>query len=151
MIQRREIFLLNGTRTNWEIGRHRSVWGFPLHGRRFADALAELQRAGFAAGAEVVGVVGPLARLRAVVGSDRGVFWDETEVWPSDKQKDIYPVRIALTRIEDINAPWFAGDGWRDILEDRYFTERCLYVLRQGAERDPSVNAEVLFGRGEAK
>jgi len=149
---RRDIFLVGGTRTNWEIGRHKSIWGFPLHGRPFREALAALQQAGFAAGAEIIGIVGPFARLRAVVGSDRGVFWDETPVWPSDKHNDIYPVRIALTRIEDINQRWYsADDGWRDVLEERYFTERTLYVLRQGAERDPSVNATVLFGTGESK
>jgi hypothetical protein len=128
------------------------MWGFPLHGRPFREALAALQQAGFAAGAEIIGIVGPFARLRAVVGSDRGVFWDETPVWPPDKNDDIYPVRIALTRIQDVNARWFLPeDGWRDVLEERYFTERTLYVLRQGAERDPSVNATVLFGTDQLK
>lgn len=146
---RRTIFFLNGTRPNMEIGKHRSVWGFPLHGRKWTDALAELQQAGFAAGAEVLGIVGPFACLRAVVGSARGVYWDDTAVWPPNRRNDVYPVRIELTRIQEINRPWYLhsqGEEFRAVLEDRYFTERSLYVLRPGTESHPKVDWQVVLG-----
>jgi len=146
---RRTVFFLNGTRSNIEIGRHRCVWGFPLHGRKWTDALAELQQAGFAAGAEVLGIVGPCACFRAVVGSARGVYWDETAIWPPDRRNDIYPVRIELTRIQEINRPWYhqsQSEEFRAVLEDRYFTEKTLYVLRPGTENDPKIDWQVLLG-----
>lgn len=76
---------------------------------------------------------------------------DDTPVWPADRHNDMYPVRIELTRIQDINQAWYRGDGWRDALEDRYFTERSLYVLRQSLEDQASIHWQVLFGTIEAK
>lgn len=151
MVQtRREIFFLNGTREHWKIGKARAVWGLPLHGRKWTDVLAELQEAGFAAGAEALGIAGPHACLRAVVGSDRGVYKDDTTApFGMDSRDDVYPVRIELTKIQEINQPWYLqsqGDAWRTVLEERYFTERCLYVLRRGVEDDRHIDWQVVFG-----
>jgi hypothetical protein len=146
----RAIFLLNGTRENWKIGKERSIWGLPLHRRKWNDVLAELQEVGFAAGAEILAIAGPFALLRAVIGSDRGVFFDDQSApWGMDQRDDIYPVRIELTKIQEIGKHWYLqthGKAWQGILIDRFFGEHSLYVLRSGVENDPNVDREVMFG-----
>lgn len=62
---------------------------------------------------------------------------------------NIYPVRIELTRIQEINQPWYLnteGEAYRAVLEELYFAEKCLWILSSGAERDRWVDRRVVYG-----
>jgi hypothetical protein len=145
----RRVFFLGGSRLHWNIATKNSLWGLPRHGRGWKEVRAELQHAGFSAGAEVLGIAGPLACIRAVVGSDRGVFLDDvTAPFGLDSKNDVYPVRFELTKIQELNRPWYVrpqGD-FKSALQERYFTERCLYTLLPGAETDRWIDRDVVFG-----
>jgi hypothetical protein len=94
-------------------------------------------------------ISGPKAHFRAVIGSARGVYFDTSPLWPFGRGREIYPVRIELTNIQDINQDWFngpKGDLWRVPLQDVYFSKRSLYVLPPQSFKYPHVNQTTVFG-----
>ena len=71
------VFFLNGKQNHWAIGRRNAIWGLPIRGHNWSDARARLQELGFIAGSEVLAITGTYAHFRAVIGSDRGVYYME--------------------------------------------------------------------------
>lgn len=145
----RQIFLLNGTQKHWIVGKTQAVWGLPLKGLKWNDAKALLQDLNFIAGCEVLAISGPYAHFRAVIGSDRGVYFDDQPVLWLGPGNELYPVRIELTDIQDINDDWYTGprgEIWRGVLEDVYFKKKSLYVLQKNAVRHPDVAGNVIMG-----
>lgn len=109
-VYRKSPFFLNGKEINWVIGKKKEIWGLPLMRQTWAGAKARLQEIGFIAGSEVLAISGPKAHFRAVIGSDRGVYLDEMSApWGLGPGNEIYPVRVELTNIQDINCDWFNG------------------------------------------
>ena len=99
----RRIFFVNRSTENVLIGKKKSIWGLPLWKRSWDEARSVLQEVGFSAGAETLFVSGPYAHFRAIVGSSRGIYYDDSPVWPYGRKKEVYPVRFELTEIQDIN------------------------------------------------
>jgi hypothetical protein len=147
--ERRSPFFLNGKQNNWTIGKKRAIWGLPLHGKKWPEVKALLQELGFVAGAEILAISGPYAHFRAVIGSDRGFYYDDScAPWGFGPRNDIYPVRFELTNIQEINRDWFdgpRGDYWRGPLEDVYFSMKSLYMLSSKRITDIHVNQGVVF------
>lgn len=75
---RRSPFFLNGKQDNRAIGKKKAIWGLPVWRKKWADVRARLQELGFIAGAEVLAISGPRAHFRAVIGSDHGVYYDNS-------------------------------------------------------------------------
>jgi hypothetical protein len=146
----KDIFFLNGRVEHWLVGRKKSIWGLQLLGLTWSKAKARLQELDFRAGSEILATSGPWVHFRAVVGSDRGVFFDdESAPWGFGPRKEIYPVRIELTNIEEINKYWFSktdGPDWQYVLKDVYFQRRNLYIPATGFENHPNVLGSVVFG-----
>lgn len=151
-VYRKSPFFLNGKEINWVIGKKKEIWGLPLMRQTWAGAKARLQEIGFIAGSEVLAISGPKAHFRAVIGSDRGVYLDEMSApWGLGPGNEIYPVRVELTNIQDINCDWFngpRGPHWQGPLEDLYFFKKSLYILRPDSIGDPNVNQATIFGAG---
>jgi hypothetical protein len=147
--ERRQIFFLNGKREHWLIGKKKSIWGLPLKGITWQDARARLQELDFIAGREVLAISGPFANFRAVIGSDKGLYLDDQSIpFGYGPGKELYPVRIELTDIQEINRDWYTGPRgyyWRGVLEDVFFNKKSLYQLRPHASRQPEIDWSVIF------
>ena len=143
------IFFLNGRVEHWLIGRKKSIWGLQLLGLTWSKVRACLQELDFRAGSEILAISGPWVHFRAVVGSDRGVYFDDERApWGLGPRKEIYPVRIELTNIEEINKYWFSkpdGPEWQFALKDVYFQRRNLYIPGNRFENHPNVFSAVVF------
>jgi hypothetical protein len=150
--RRNSIFLLNGIQDHWIVGRRNAIWGLPIRGNNWSSARACLQELGFIAGTEVLAITGPYAHFRAVIGSDRGVYYDDSSApfgLEPGPGSEAYPVRIELTNIQDIKQDWFSGprgDAWREPLQDVYFSRRSLYLLPPECVGHRYVRQSVVFG-----
>lgn len=133
MNSKRSIFFLNGKQDHWIIGRRNAIWGLPISRSNWSAARACLQELGFIAGSEVLAISGPYAHFQAVIGSDRGVYYDtDSAPFGFGPGNDIYPVRFKLTNVKNINQDWFDGPrgvAWREPLQDVYFSNRSLFIL----------------------
>jgi len=147
--RRNSIFFLNGKQDHWAIGRKNALWGLPIRGHNWSAARARLQELGFIAGSEVLAITGPYAHFRAVIGSDRGVYYDDiSEPFGLGPGNEVYPVRIELTNIQDIKQDWFDGPRgyfWRQPLQDVYFSMKSLYLLPSQNIGHSHVNKSVVF------
>ena len=145
----RKIFLVNGKRRHWEVGRENKIWGFSLGNQGFARAKSNLQKLDFRAGTEILAISGPYAHFRAVVGSDKDVFFDNEKIYWLGNNNEIYPVRFELTKIQNINQLWFQ-DQTRDkcltVLEDVYFVSRSLFRPDSNFYNNPSVDLNIVYG-----
>lgn len=144
----RRIFLLNGIKKHWEVGRSKAIWGLPIKGLGWQVAKEKLQELGFIAGCEILAISGPEAHFRAVIGSDRDVYYDDLNVLWLGSGNELYPVRIELTNIQDIRSDWYTGprgSAWQGMLEDVYFKKRSLYVLQKNAMGHPDVAVNVIM------
>ena len=104
---RRSPFFLNGKQDNWTIGKNKALWGLPVWGKKWADIRAQLQELGFIAGAQVLAISGPYAHFGAVIGSDRGIYYDDNSApWGLGPHSEVYPVRFKL------NDPHLEGEGF---------------------------------------
>jgi hypothetical protein len=150
MNARRSIFFLNGKQDHWIIGRRKAIWGLPISRANWSTARARLQELGFIAGTEVLAISGPYGHFRAVIGSDRGVYYDSASApFGFGPGNDIYPVRFELTNVKDINQDWFdgpRGDAWREPLQDVYLSKKSLYILPPHNADHKFINRTVLFG-----
>lgn len=145
----RKIFFLNGSKLNWQVGKTKSTWGLQLKGIDLSKAYAILQELGFAAGAEVLAISGPLVHFRAVVGSDDGIYFDDSQILWLGKNDEIYPIRFRLTDIKDIDKHWFrdlSRDACLSVLRDAYFNRRSLFLPNASFNNNPNVDIDVIFG-----
>lgn len=149
--RRNSIFLLNGKQDHWIVGRRNAIWGLPMGGNNWSSARARLQELGFIAGTEILAITGPYAHFRAVIGSDRGVYYDDSSApfgLEPGPGSEAYPIRIELTNIQDIKQDWFSGprgDSWREPLQDVYFSRRSLYILPPESHGHRYVKESVVF------
>lgn len=146
----RRIFLFHGSRPHWKTAQAKSFWGLPRHGRSKNEIEAELQAAGFIPGVEIIGIAGPNACLRAVVGSHETVYFDDVDAsFGMDRSNDTYPVRFVLTKIQEINRPWYRireDNAWKEVLKEVYFSENSMFVIRDGLESDRNIYWQVVLG-----
>jgi hypothetical protein len=148
----RRIFFVSGSRKHWQIGKENQIWGFSRGNRNFLSAKADLQEKDFRAGAEIIAISGPDAHFRAVVGSDKDIFYDDETIYWSDPNNinEIYPIRFKLTNIQDINRPWFRDrtpEACLSVLEDVYGVKRrSLYLPDASFYHNANVDLDVVFG-----
>lgn len=129
-----QLFLVNGTRSNWQIGKQKCIWGLPFRDLSWIDVQSRFQELNFTAGTEILAIAGPHAIFRAVIGSDRGVFFDNnSSPWGIKPNSDeIWPVRFEITNIQNINKSWIIDkycDSWRKMLDDQYFQKNSLFKI----------------------
>jgi hypothetical protein len=142
------LFLVNGTRVNWEMALERLFWGLPSGGHSWEECQQALESAGFRSGSHIVACAGPLALFRAVV--EGSAYFDDTLAWPAPRRgAETYPVRFKFGNPVEIRRPWFitppgGGYAFRSALDDVYLGLRSLFVLRRDTDRNTGLIRSVL-------